>query len=251
VDEFELIEQMIHKGILEAGLLGFWRGLIQTYPWYVMCFAGLHTLREMTHDYWHPLFGSVQNIPVSFLPPAAAEQLITNPAPDFTLDYDDDVIATIIALTNGQPYLIQLICHNLVTRFNRQNAEAKGSRERRFSMADLDAVIHAAELFHDGNAYFFGIWRQAETTKPTWQTRVLQALQPQGSPNEEPAGMTCADLARASSLSQEATQQALETLQRHDIVRLTPEDERFVYTVELMRRWVAQRQVPPNERTDP
>jgi hypothetical protein len=218
-----------------------------------MCFAGLHTLQEMTRDYWNPLFSSVDQIVVSFLEPGAARDLITNPSQDFTLDYEGDVVEDIIALTGGQPYLIQRICHNLVGRFNRQNAEAAGTRERRFHMADLEAVITAPDFFSAGDAYFTGLWRQVETSEPDWQTGVLQALQARGSPNDAAAGMTCAEIARAISLSQDEVRQALETLMRHDIVRrhAAHEDERYVYTVELMRRWVAQRQVPSTERTDP
>jgi len=87
VDEFELIEEAIDEGRLEAHVLEFWRGLIQNYSWFVMVFAGLHTLQEMTKEYWNPLFGSVTTIPVSFLSPGAARQLIIQPYPDFPLDF--------------------------------------------------------------------------------------------------------------------------------------------------------------------
>ena len=130
--------------MLDPRLLDYWRGIIQTYPWFVMAFAGLHTLGEMTEDYWHPLFGSVTTIPVGFLSPGAARQLITNPAPDFPIDYDEDAIAHIVAQTNGQPYLTQLICHALVTRFNRQTFEEGASPDRRFGLADVEGVIERA-----------------------------------------------------------------------------------------------------------
>jgi hypothetical protein len=96
VDEFELIEALIAEGQLEPRLLDFWRGLIQTYPWFVVAFAGLHTLEEMRRDYWNPLFGSVTAVPVSFLGREAARRLITQPTPDFSLDYDTDAIERII-----------------------------------------------------------------------------------------------------------------------------------------------------------
>ncbi|MFP4436341.1 MAG: AAA family ATPase [Chloroflexaceae bacterium] len=152
LDEFELIEQRIAAGRLDPELIDFWRGLIQTYPWLIMALAGLHTLREMTHDYWNPLFGSVTPIPVSFLTPGAARRLITEPAPDFAIDYDEAVIAQMIALTNCQPFLIQLIGHTLVTRFNRQTFETGVERARRFSLADLQAVIDTEEFYGSGNA---------------------------------------------------------------------------------------------------
>jgi len=233
VDEFELIEQMIVEGQLEPRLLDFWRGLIQTYPWFVMAFAGLHTLEEMRRDYWHPLFGSVTAVPVSFLSDDAAWRLITQPTPDFPLDYDANAVEHIIALTHGQPYLVQLIGHGLVTRFNRQTFEEDVERERRFSLADVEAVIGAPEFYRDGDAYFTGVWRQAETSEPPEQTAVLRALA------QSKVGMPAEDIARQVGLAPEKVGRALETLARHDVVM--EEDGRWQFTVELMRRWVRER----------
>lgn len=46
IDEFELLEKLIEDAIVEQELIRFWRGLIQTYPWFIMIFAGLHTLNR-------------------------------------------------------------------------------------------------------------------------------------------------------------------------------------------------------------
>jgi len=234
LDEFELIEALIADDKLEPRLLDFWRGLIQTYPWFVMAFAGLHTLQEMTRDYWNPLFGSVIGIPVSFLSHAAAWRLITQPLPDFSLDYDHDAVERIIGLTYGQPYLVQLIGHGLVTRFNRQTFEQGVERERRFSLADIEAVINAAEFYRDGDAYFTGVWRQAETSEPSGQTAVLRALA------RTETGMSTEEIIHHIGLAPEDVGDALETLARHDVVM--EEDGRWKFTVELMRRWVMQKQ---------
>jgi hypothetical protein len=231
IDEFELIEQLIEQQRLEPRLLDFWRGLIQTYPWFVLAFAGLHTLQEMTQNYWNPLFGSVSTIPVSFLSPKAAERLITQPSPDFNLDYDAEAIAEIIQLTNGQPYLVQLIGHTLVTRFNRQMFEEGIKRERRFTLADVQAVINTPEFYRDGNAYFNGVWVQTETSEPAGQTAILEALCHES--------LSVTEIAEKTGLSCKSIQSALLTLQGHDVVK--QQDEQYVYTVELMRRWVAQR----------
>lgn len=230
VDEFELIEALIAAGKLEPHLLDFCRGVIQTYPWFVMTFAGLHTLQEMTRDYWHPLFGSVIGIPVSFLGHEAAGRLITQPTPDFPLDYDQDAIEHIFTLTNGQPYLTQLIGHGLVTRFNRQTYEEGIERERRFSLVDVRAVINAPEFYRDGDAYFTGVWRQAETSEPPGQTAVLNALA------QSKAGMEVEEITSRANLSPQEITAALETLARHDVVVETDDGWRF--TVELMHRWV-------------
>jgi hypothetical protein len=231
IDEFELIEQLIEEKRLEPRLLDFWRGLIQTYPWFVLAFAGLHTLQEMTHNYWNPLFGSVTAIPVSFLSPKAAERLITQPSPDFNLDYDTEAIAKIIQLTNGQPYLVQLVGHTLVTRFNRQMFEEGIERERRFTLEDVNAVINTPEFYRDGNAYFSGVWVQAENSEPPRQTVILEALCQ--------AGLSVTEIAENTGLSCDRIQSALLALQRHDVIK--QQNGQYVYTVELMRRWVAPR----------
>lgn len=231
IDEFELIEQLIEQKRLEPRLLDFWRGLIQTYPWFVLAFAGLHTLQEMTQNYWNPLFGSVTAIPVSFLSPKAAERLITQPSPDFNLDYDAEAIAEIIQLTNGQPYLVQLVGHTLVTRFNRQMFEERIERERRFTLADVQAVIDTPEFYRDGNAYFNGVWVQAENSEPPGQMAILEALCQ--------VGLSITEIAEKTGLSCDTVQSALSTLQNHDVVK--QQNGQYVYTVELMRRWVAQR----------
>lgn len=231
VDEFELIENAIDKGQLEPGLLGFWRGIIGTYPWFVMAFAGLHTLQEMTEDYWDPFFGSVTAVPVSFLSREAAWRLITQPTPEFPLDYDATAVEQIIALTHGQPYLVQLIGHGLVTRFNRQAFEEGAEPERRFTVADVQAIIDAPEFFRDGDAYFTGIWRQAEKSKPPEQTAVLRALA------TSETGIPTVELAQQSGLEMGTVEGSLSTLARHDVV--AEKAGIWQFTVELMRRWVA------------
>jgi hypothetical protein len=53
----------------------------------------------------------------------------------------------------------------------------------------------------------------------------------------EETGLSCD---RADALLQaDHIQAALETLQRHDVVK--QHDEHYIYTVELMHRWVSQR----------
>ncbi|HDN27102.1 MAG TPA: ATP-binding protein [Thioploca sp.] len=232
VDEFELIEKGINAGRLDPNLLDFWRATIQTYPWFIMAFAGLHNLEEMRHDYWHPLFCSFKPIIVSFLGEDAAQQLITQPDPDFPLDYDTDAINEIINLTRGQPYLVQLICHSLVSRFNRQTFEEGVERERRFTLHDVRAVIESKEFFRDGNAYFAGVWVQAESADNAQQT-IMKTLA------DATDGLTIAELAVQTQLSDNILDHALTVLARHDVVVKQP--DKVVYTVELMRRWVREK----------
>ncbi len=233
VDEFEKLEEQMDKGRLTPDLLDHWRGVYMTYPWLIMAFAGLYTLEERRHDYWNPLFGSVTAVRVSFLTPGAARQLITQPTPDFALDYDEDAIERIIALTNGQPFLVQLIGHALVTRFNQQTYEAGREGERRFHLADVETAINAPDFDRDGSAYFLGVWRQAER-EPAGQTAILTALAPHAD------GLDRHTLAAATALPDNTLDTALKTLAQHDVVRHNPTTDCYTFTVPLMRRWVAR-----------
>ncbi len=225
VDEFEVVETEIQAGVLEAKLLTFWRGMIQGYPWFSMVFAGLHTLQEMREDYWHPFFGSVTSIPVSFLDDADARQLLVQPEPDFDMDYEPEAVAEALALTHGQPYLLQLIGHSLVSRFNRQTFAQEAEPPRVFGLADVQAVIDNEAFFRDGDAYFTGVWGQADEP----QQAVLRWL----AANTE--GMSLA--AMEPHLADVDIPAALESLQHHDV--LHEQNGRWCFTVELMRRWVA------------
>lgn len=231
IDEFELIESAIDEGRVEAELIEFLRGLIQTTDWFVLALAGLYTLQEKCYDYWNPLFGSIKPRRVSFLSAESTRKLITQPAADFPLDYTQAAIDEIIHLTHGQPYLVQLIGQKLVAQFNYQVFEAGQSRDRPISLDDLRSVINSPEFFQDGGAYFTGVWRQAEDSDPPGQTQLLKGL------SEDKKSLT--DLVKGTGLSEAQVAAALKTLQDHDVVRLT-DDARYQFTVELMRRWVQQ-----------
>ena len=231
IDEFEIIERQIKNQILEPEILEYCRGLLQTYSWLIFAFAGLHTLEEMTRDYWDPLFASVTPIPVSFLSHKAARRLITQPTEEFELYYDPEAIEEIINLTNGQPYLIQLICSNLVDLFNSENLTNDSKMSRCFSITDIDRILNDPQFNDNGDGYFSGVWGQAELTEPAGQQKIMQVL--------INGGLSINQISELTGLSKIEATKAINTLQSHDVVR--QDDTQYIYCVELMRRWVAKR----------
>jgi biotin operon repressor len=229
IDEFEIIEKLIENGVLDVRLLDYWRGCITDYPWLILVFAGLHSLEEKRHDYWHPLFGSVVPIPVSFLTPEAARQVIQDPVDDFPLDYAPEAAQRIIDLTNGQPYLIQVICHALVSRYNRQRFEDGVARGGCFTFEDVEAVINSPQFEREGLVYFDGVWQQARETRPAGQIAILSAL--------ECGELSVDEIAQTTGMSVAEVEAALKTLRAHDAV--VQRDGRYTLAVELMRRWIA------------
>ncbi|MGQ9871808.1 hypothetical protein [Leptodesmis sp.] len=117
VDEFEILEELIKENTVEQRLIGFWRGLVQTYPWFIMIFAGLHTLNEMRKDYWSPLFSSTIAIPVSFLSADAVQKLATQPSPEFDIEYDREVVEEIYPICRIAPVVLVPIWNGLAILF--------------------------------------------------------------------------------------------------------------------------------------
>jgi hypothetical protein len=240
IDEFEIVEQLIDDGLVERELLAYLRGLMQTEHWLILALAGLHTLKKMASDYFEPLYASVVPVQVSFLSNATLRQVIANPAEDFPLDYAPETLDLIYRLTHGQPYLAQLIGHNLVHAFNVERFERNAQREPRFTAADVEAVVTSLDFYEQGSYYFRGLWSQAEQSSPAHQTDVLRVLAPYIE------GLTVAELHRETRLEESTLHGALATLAQHDVVE--QDGEMWQYRVELMRRWV-MRSMSSSHRT--
>jgi hypothetical protein len=233
LDEFEIIEDLIEANTLPRNFLGYLRSLVQSSPRLAFVFAGLHTLEEMTADYFHPFFGSVYPIPVSFLSPESTRVILANPVgedEDFPLDYTPSALDKIYQLTHGQPYLVQLIGFHLVRFYNKQVFELQRPQDIRFQVEDVEKAIDA-EFFQRGNYYFTGVWKQAKQDA-AGQQEILIVLSP------HLQGLTLADLLSSTGLTATTLDRALKTLENHHVIEC--QDCRYRIAVELFRRWVSE-----------
>lgn len=230
IDEFELIEDAIQKKSVDAELLSYLRGVIHSEPWFVLALAGLHTLEEMTADYWNPLFSSVTPVRVSFLSWEATANLLANPTDDFPLDFTREAIDCVYAHVKGQPFLTQLIGHTLVRLYNQSVFENQNPREPRFSATDVDEVVGRPEFYEQGHYYFQGVWSQAQSG-PQGQLTLLRALA------QADGALPLEEWRSATGLDASIAEAAVKTLLQHDVVWLTPEGE-YDFAVPLMRRWL-------------
>ncbi|WP_375470743.1 ATP-binding protein, partial [uncultured Nostoc sp.] len=232
LDEFEKIEDLIEANKIPIDFMGFLRGLVQMSSKIAFAFAGLHTLEEMTADYFQPFFASVIPIHVGFQERAATRQILANPGnEDFPLDYIPEALDEIYALTHGQPYLVQLLGFQLVRRYNDFVFEQGRSRDPVFTIEDVEAVINNPEFFKRGRYYFDGVWGQA-ARGAEGQQAIVQVLAP------HPEGLSLDALAQSTGMNDADLQKALNTLKRHDVVEETQGSWRIM--VELFRRWVLQ-----------
>ncbi|MCA9876048.1 MAG: ATP-binding protein, partial [Anaerolineales bacterium] len=229
IDEFELIEKGIQEGYIDREVLEFLRGLIHSEPWFILALAGLHTLEEMTADYWNPLFASVTPIHIRFLTPGASAQLLANPTSDFPLDFTRDTVNRVYHWVQGQPYLTQLVGHTLVRRYNQSVFEESKTREPRFTREDVDSVVMSTDFFEQGSYYFTGVWGQAEKSPVPGQTEILLHL----AQEDDPANSL------VITALQEQGQEALTVLEKHDVIKIES-DRRVDFTVPLMRYWIRE-----------
>ena len=170
---------------------------------------------------------SVKPILVSFLDNYSATELIQNPIP---IPYTEEAINKIIELTNNQPFLIQVICQELVEQYNQYLRQ--GTKIKSFTLEQVESIVNNPQFFSPGsmaNGYFNGVWEQTRESEPKEQINVLYQL------CEQPLSMQ--ELSDRTQLNLPIIEQALKTLQEHDIIKKNGKD--YSYTVELMRHWVS------------
>jgi hypothetical protein len=221
LDEFEALDRAIeHKRFDEDAVLGMLRHLIQHRPRFKVLLAGSHTLEELQR--WASYLINVQVVHISYLKEIEARQLIERPVKDFVLDYEPEACQRVLDLTRGHPFLIQLLCGEIVAQKNEQSSSVR----RLACVADVEAAV--SEALKRGSFFFADIERNQLDAATLTLLRFL-AAQDEGIPIDREA--------LAHRLSDELDH-ALTLLNRRELIESTQAGYRF--QVELIRRWFAQ-----------
>ncbi|MDW8147062.1 MAG: ATP-binding protein [Roseiflexaceae bacterium] len=206
LDEFEKLEEIVHTSNTRAPL-HFLRHVMQHRPRWTLLFAGMRPLEELS-PLWSDYLIHARAIRLSFLHEADARELIVQPVPDFPDIYDPAAVECIIRETRCQPYLVQLVCTEIVNLLNRE-------RRGRAVAADVDAaVIHA---FETGAPYFREFWQSLSDA----ERRALRALAHTGTPPDD------------------VSPAMLAALVRREVLRAA--DGTYAFQVPMVRRWVRER----------
>lgn len=230
VDEFEVIQEGIEKGRIDPDLLHYLRAKTSQYGWLALIFAGLHTLDEMGHDYRSAFYGAAEHIRVGYLAHDDAIRLITQPHPDFALEYEPELREELYRLTYGQPYLLQRICWELVNHWNERFLK-EGETTPRILMMDELAPVLTPDFYAAAGYYFDGVWDNVTEA----ERQMMRAMA-----GRDAGGWTAAELAAATGQSEETVSVSLDLLRRHDVILDEMGGVRFA--AELLRRWVARYQ---------
>ena len=231
MDEFELLYRRMGSKQAEE-IIGHLRTQTQVYHWLALALVGLSDLEDLSLSYQSALLGW-EPIAVSFLDASEVAKVLTNPAgdPDFPLDYSQEALNEIFTITNGQPYLVQVIGDLLVQHYNRVVFTEQREHGPIFNPADVHAVVNNPHFYATAAAYFQGVWGQATKGQPG-EGQILKALAVSKN------GLTEAELQSAAQIEGNTFIYARDSLKRHAVI--CPLDGRWHYTVPLMQRWVQE-----------
>ena len=217
LDEFEAFDKALIDGRYdEAIVLGMFRNLIQHRHQFKVMFSGSHTLSEFQR--WSSYLINAQVLHLGNLNSLEARQLIEHPIESFSLRYQSDACDRILKLTQGHPYLVQLLCAEIVFLKNEQPP----SQRRLATLADVEMAI--PEALSSGSMFFSDIEQNHLTVKAC---EILRELAKRGE------GYVISFDVLTQDLGTDETTIAL--LLQREVIQQT--DAGYQIPIELIRRW--------------
>jgi outer membrane protein assembly factor BamB len=236
LDEFELLEEQVNKGVLKPEIFSYLRSLMQKRQYMHFLLSGTHHIEWLTHDYWSVFF----NIALHYRLPGrisvrGAEALITEPVLG-SLEYDQLAVTKIRQLTADQPYLIQLVCRYLVDHCNQK-------RKNYATINDVNLVLN--EVIESGGFHF--AWLLKQIKRP--QQILLQAIAEGSQDGGRQLGLDdIQTIYRQYQLryQRDDVLSSLNKLWAEDIIETTgnkqqgglSDDTRYTLTIGLLHRWL-------------
>jgi len=216
LDEFVALDQAFQEQRLsESVILGFFRHLIQHRPQLKVLLSGSHTLKEF--EAWSSYLINVQTIHINYLQTAEAQRLIEQPIVDFGLVYTPEAVDYVLTLTRCHPYLVQLLCSEIV---NLKNDQAPAHRYQ-VTQADVDHAMPKA--LQNGNFFFADI----ESNQITPQGAAILGFIAQ-----HEGEVTFSTL---QSQFPETSAMDLDILLQREVLEVTKTG--YAFAVELIRHW--------------
>lgn len=117
LDEFEQIRSSIEGGSLDPDILPFLRSQIQHRRRVTFVISGALGLLD---SYWNPIVNLMGRYELGMLDYDQTVSLIRDPL-EGHMPYEDAAVDAIWRQTAGHPFLIQTICHRLVSLMNRRH----------------------------------------------------------------------------------------------------------------------------------
>ena len=223
MDEVVRLDEEVRAGRLKHEVFDYLRHLMQHFERLNFIFSLGSGLEEMKKDYAF-LFSVALYRRISFLEPAAARALITQPVRDH-YQVMDDAVEKILQITSGHPYYTQLVCHCVFDRWLRSPTPA-------MTVADVNAVL--AEAIELGSANLTYVWEDSAPEEQAMMAGMAAVMHSRSCP------ATVHQVREAwrkvgVSLPEGDVARAVRSLTSREVVA---GEQAYSFAVDLQRRWL-------------
>ena len=171
LDEFDRLSELINATENRAPL-NFIRNLLQHQRQWILLFSSSRPLSELD-EYWSDYLINTRTLRITYLKESEARELILKPVEDFLNIYEPKAVEKIIQLTHRQPYLIQLLCYELVEFLNQEiRANRRESDTIQARAEDVENIIPV--VLERGEQYFRELWLGLKDSDRRLLWRILQ-----------------------------------------------------------------------------
>ncbi|MBD2613716.1 AAA family ATPase [Nostoc punctiforme FACHB-252] len=175
LDEYERLDEVV-KATNSRAPLNFIRNLLQHHQKWILLFSGSQELSEL-EDYWSDYLINTRALRMTYLQESEARDLILNPVENFTNIYEPTAVDAIIQLTRCQPFLVQLVCYELVESLNGDIRRNQGNADTvKATAQNVEEII--PQVLEVGVQYFRELWRSLAENDRNLLRRLIQGETP-------------------------------------------------------------------------
>lgn len=175
LDEYERLGEVV-KATSSRAPLNFIRNLLQHQRKWILLFSGSQELSELD-DYWSDYLINTRALRMTYLHESEARDLIQQPVENFSNIYEPTAVDEIIQLTHCQPYLVQLVCYELVELLNRDIRRNRREADTAKATAqDVKEVIPV--VLERGDQYFRELWTSLTDSDRSLLRRIIHGKTP-------------------------------------------------------------------------
>ncbi|AVH70489.1 AAA ATPase [Nostoc sp. 'Lobaria pulmonaria (5183) cyanobiont'] len=175
LDEYERLGEVV-KATSSRAPLNFIRNLLQHQRKWILLFSGSQELSELD-DYWSDYLINTRALRMTYLHELEARDLIQQPVENFSDIYEPTAVDEIIQLTRCQPYLVQLVCYELVELLNRDIRRNRREADTAKATAqDVKEVIPV--VLERGDQYFRELWTSLTDSDRSLLRRIIYGETP-------------------------------------------------------------------------
>lgn len=232
LDEAIRLQEQVQARKLEPETFAYLRYLMQHFERLNFLFALGEGLESMTKEY-ASLFSVGLYKKISFLEPAAARALITQPVQEF-FRVQDSAVERILEITSGHPYYTQLLCHSIFNHWQH-------TRAAEIDAAEVDAVVD--ETVERGLAVLKHVWEESTPAEKAILAGAAAAMGEASAANHPvtPEAISHALKQRQILVPSEERTQAYKSLLARDVL---VGGEQYAFAVDLQRVWIFKYERP-------